>query len=95
MVFYCVIIPLVTYNSCVVDHVSGGILFPTWIIKQGISYSSFFSRYLSIGKSCPIGAPCHAYITVPEDPSHFAIFNMHINPDMDNIVIRYDSKLKF
>lgn len=71
-----------TYNSCIVDHVFTDLMLPTWLVKAGISYSSFLTRFFMIGSSCPIGAPCHAYITVSENPSSELIFNMHMNPNM-------------
>ena len=87
LLFFTVLIPLMTVNSCVVDHnegLEGGIMLP-----GEYTYSSTFLRLILMKKECPLGAPCHAYITLPEESSRMAFFTIHTNQYEDTFKISY------
>lgn len=60
------------------------------IFKKGyVDVSTKLTRSITENEKCPVGPPCHFYVTLPEDPS--AVFvNVHTNLAHENVEFRYD-----
>ena len=78
---------LSTYKSCMNDHSEHAYGVP---LEDGkYTYSSAFTRLLSIPKVCPAGPPCHVYATLPFDTSSSVYINVHTHNDVNNITVSY------
>jgi hypothetical protein len=51
--------------------------------------STKITRSITESKKCPVGPPCHFYVTLPEDPTGVFV-NVHTNIEHDNVEFRYD-----
>jgi len=83
------LILLLTYKSCLIDHVDTGIP-----ILAGFTYSSTFTRWLTISKACPPGPPCQAYVTLPTEATNSIFLNVHTHVDVQEVKIYYDTQEK-
>ena len=59
------------------------------IVFGDTSLSTRLTRYLTMPESCPPGPPCHVYLTLPEDSSHFVFLNAHASPHYDSLKVHY------
>lgn len=55
----------------------------------GFGVNTYLTRIFQLKDSCPSGAPCHMYATIPEDPATAFFLNLHTNPDVSKLIVYY------
>jgi hypothetical protein len=55
----------------------------------GFGVNTYLTRIFQLKDSCPSGAPCHMYATIPEDPATAFFLNLHTNPDVSKVIVYY------
>ena len=59
------------------------------VVIGSSSLSTRLTRILTMPESCPSGPPCHVYLTLPDDSSHFLFLNAHTSPHYDSLTVHY------
>lgn len=55
----------------------------------GFGINTYLTRIFQLKDSCPSGAPCHMYATIPEDPSEAFFLNLHTHTDVNKVIVFY------
>lgn len=59
----------------------------------GPAINTYWARWLELKQACPPGPPCHAYVTIPEDPTTAFFFNIHTHANLKGNVTVYYQEL--
>lgn len=84
IIFSSIFLPFLFQNSCITFHnpsigfLLGETDFSTKLTRQSLS------------ERCPEGAPCHIYVTLPENATNSVFLNFHTNQKHENTEVLYD-----
>lgn len=86
IIFFGIFIPLIFSGACFCFFNSD------WginISNEHYNFNTMITRALELEKVCPSEKICHAYITIPEDPS-IAFLNIHSGIDVKHLYVSYN-----